>query len=261
MSADPRDEEIQRLTYHLAHARSVRLHMLGIITLAWLAGFLTSFALLHLGLTSMAVRYAIATACGYGAFVFAVRMWLLGSDAASQANDDGSRRGPRVNLGGLGRLGGEATKKGGDALFTGGRSGGAGASALWDTNTPAIQPLFVPAPDTSGASGSGFSGLGKIKMKGKNAGAIVAVVLIAIAIAVVGRVVWSAPNLIAEMLVDGALAGGALRGVARAHQRREIDVIEHTWIPALIVFVLMIALGVTAQSFVPTAVSIGDLFR
>ena len=169
MNNDPRSREVAELAAALEREHPIRLQMLAIVTLSAIAGFLVSFTLLHMGVTTMAVRYAIATLCGYGVFVACVRIWLLGRDHRDRLD--------------------------------------------------------------------------------------------VIGIAVVGRVVWQSPNLIAEMLVDGAVAGSALRGVLRTHHRRELDVVSHTWIPALIVLTVMIAIGVAGQHVQPDAVSIGDLFR
>lgn len=263
MTDDSRVEEIARLAAALERRHPVRLQMLGVVTLAWLAGFLASFVLMHAGLAVMAVRYAIATIVGYGVFIVAVRLWLLGAGSASSLpalpslRDDG-RPARWWHVRGLGRLGGHAAKQSSDSLFKGGRSGGAGASALWDAGGSPVQPILLPPSPAPAPSSSGF---GTIKVKGKNAVPIIAVAIIVIGLAVVGRVVWQSPNLVAEMLVDGALAGGALRGAARASRQRDIGVIAHTRIPAVIVLVLMIALGWAGQSLRPDAVSIGDLFR
>ena len=262
MRVDPHADEVARLAAQLEREHPIRLQMLGVVTLAGLAGFLVSFVLLHLGLTTMPVRYAIATMAGYGVFIACVRLWLLGRDASSHLHDDGSRS-TGLNLNGLWRIGGKGASKTGDSLFKGGRSGGGGASASFGSPDVGRTQMFAMASSQPQKSSSGLPNLGNIKIGGgkKSAGVIIVIALIVIGIAVVGRVVWQSPHLIAEMLVDGALAGTALRGAQRAHRHREIDVIEHTWIPALIVFVLMVAIGVVGQNVKPDAVSIGDLFR
>lgn len=271
MAIDPRQQEVAQLAAKLEREHPIRLQMLAVVTLAALAGFLISFTLLHLGLSIMAIRYAIATLGGYAVFVVCVRIWLLGRDAASSLTDahDG---GSGVDISGLGRLGGKAASKTGDVFFKGGRSGGGGASASFDASTPTIQPLVMAPPpaQTSGTSivpswldkfgkGGGKSGGGGSSKSGLLV--IVVIAVIVIGLAVVGRVVWQSPNLLAEMLVDGAVAGTALGGAARAHHRRDIDVIAHTWIPATIVLVLMVGMGWAIQNLDPTAISIGDVFR
>ena len=269
MSADPHAAEVARLAAELKRDHPIRLQMLGVVTLAGLAGFLASFALLHLGFTWMAARYAIATLAGYGAFVWTVRIWLLGRDASSALNSDGHGS-SGWSFNGLGRLGGKASSKSSDGLFSGGRSGGGGASASFGSpNVGQSQMLAMAAQPQPQSSSSGGGWLGKLggKGSGKSGGSgkgllpLLVIALIVIGLAVVGRVVWQSPNLLAEMLVDGAVAGSAIRGVQRAHRHREIDVISHTWIPALIVLVLMVTIGWAAQSIDPQAVSIGDVFR
>lgn len=272
MAIDPHQQEVAQLAAKLEREHPIRLQMLAVVTLAALAGFLISFTLLHLGLSIMAIRYAIATIGGYAVFVLCVRIWLLGRDAASSLTDshDG---GSGFNINGLGRLGGKAASQTSDAFFKGGRSGGGGASASFEAPTPTMQPLVMAPPpaQTSGSSivPSWFDKLGK--GGGKSGGGsgsgksgllvIVVIAVIVIGLAIVGRVVWQSPNLLAEMLVDGAVAGTALRGAARAHHRRDIDVVAHTWIPATIVLALMVSMGWLIQNIDPTAISIGDVFR
>ena len=110
MRKDPHADEVDRLARQLEHEHPIRLQMLAVVTLAGLAGFLVSFVLLHLGLTVMVVRYAIATLAGYGVFVVCVRVWLLGRETASslQSDDGHTSSGLHLNLDGLGRIGGKA---------------------------------------------------------------------------------------------------------------------------------------------------------
>lgn len=263
MRADSHADEVRKLAEKLEHEHPIRLQMLGVVTLAALAGFLASFVLLHMGLTTMAIRYAIATIAGYAAFVVCVRIWLVGRDTSSHLTDDG-RRSSWWNLNGIGRLGGQSAAKTGESLFKGGRSGGAGASASFGTPDVAKTQMFAMAAPQAQTSSGGLPGLGNVKIgggKGKGALPLIVIALIVIGIAVVGRVVWQSPNLIAEILVDGAVAGTAMRGMQRANRHREIDVVAHTWVPALIVLVLMVAIGAAGQYFRPDAASIGDLFR
>jgi hypothetical protein len=262
MRVDPHADEVARLAEKLEREHPIRLQMLAVVTIAAIVGFIVSFLLLHMGLRHMAVRYAIATFCGYGAFVACVRIWLLGRDASAHLADSG--RGPSgLNLNVFGRIGRSTASTGGDALFKGGRSGGAGASASFGAPDVGQTQMLAMSAAQPRQSSSGLPGLGNIKVGGgkKSAGAIIVIALIVIGLAIVGRVVWQSPNLIAEMLVDGAVAGSALSGVQRAHHRRELDVVSHTWIPALIVLALMIAIGVAGQYFKPEAISIGDVFR
>lgn len=260
MRVDPHANDVARLAAQLEREHPIRLQMLAVVSLAAIAGFVVSFTLLHLGLTSMGVRYAIATIAGYGVFVLAVRIWLLGRDASSRLRDDrGRSRG--LNLSGLGRIGGRAASTTGETLFKGGRSGGAGASASFGSPDARAAQMFAAASSPQHSASSGLPGLGNVKIKGKGLLPVLVIALIVIGVAVVGRVVWQSPHLIAEMLVDGAVAGSALRGAARAHRQRDIDVVKHTWIPAVIVFVLIVAIGVVGQNVRPDAVSIGDLFR
>jgi hypothetical protein len=71
-----RDELIAHLRDRLINPRRPRLVVLLILTLAGAAAFGTSVGALRLGLDSMALRYAIATLCGYAAFLALIRLWI-----------------------------------------------------------------------------------------------------------------------------------------------------------------------------------------
>jgi hypothetical protein len=60
----------------LIDSRSPRFVVLVILILAGAAAFGTSVAALRLGLDSMALRYPLATICGYGAFLALIRLWI-----------------------------------------------------------------------------------------------------------------------------------------------------------------------------------------
>src|SRR4051794_32270032 len=71
-----RQRAIQTVRTSLERRASPRLHMLGFVIVTGGAGFVTSYALLHAGVRSMALRYPIAAAIGYAAFLGLVWIWL-----------------------------------------------------------------------------------------------------------------------------------------------------------------------------------------
>ena len=74
----PRDELVGRLRIRLTRQGSPRFQLLVIVVLAGSAAFLVSAVALRLGLASMTVRYALAAACGYLAFIALIRTWIVG---------------------------------------------------------------------------------------------------------------------------------------------------------------------------------------
>src|SRR5262245_6346134 len=125
-----------------------RVHCVLLVTLASGAAFLLSVALLRLRVTHMAVRYGLAATGGYLAFLLRIRRWVrwrcsqLDADLPADAIDAAADL--PVSL--PSRAGDAAT-----AIFRGGRSGGAGASADWD----APRAVAVTSSARSGPSGSG----------------------------------------------------------------------------------------------------------
>lgn len=94
-------------------------------------------------------------------------------------------------------------------------------------------------------------------------GLVIAVVVLLIA-TVVGlwSIVWSAPTLLAEVLLDALLVAGLWRRYKRRMESSTIDAaFRFTWAPALGVIVCLAGIGYCLQLIEPTAVSIGDLFR
>jgi hypothetical protein len=142
-------------------------------------------------------------------------------------------------------------------VFQGGRSGGAGASAAFGNASPQM-PAMVMAPVSPdpGESVSWAAGLDddSVKLLPLFAAAAIFIGLFA-----AGSVVWAAPQLLAEILVDGAIAGQAYRRLRTGSWSG--GVVRRTWKPMLAIFVAFVALGFAGHHFNPNADSIGDLFR
>lgn len=90
--------------------------------------------------------------------------------------------------------------------------------------------------------------------------------LLAIAAIVAGlvacaSVIWSAPNMLAELLVDGAIAGAAYNRLRASSGDWTFGIVRRTWLPAAAIIVTFVMLGVAGHHFKPEADSIGDFFR
>lgn len=233
--------------------------MMLVVTLAGVAGFLTSAGLLWTGLTLMPVRYGTAALVGYGLFVSLVNRWLNRTakppehsvvETATDIIDV-----PGVVLRGGGRVAGRAS----EGLFRGGSSGGAGASASFDAGGVASAPVVpVPLPASGGSGGSSWMPDVDLDDDAVKLLPIIAVVAIAIGLFAAGSVIWSAPQLLAEILVDAAVAGGAYRRLKTADLTG--GVIKRTWKPMLAIFLTVVCLGAAGHYLKPGADSIGDFF-
>ncbi len=91
--------------------------------------------------------------------------------------------------------------------------------------------------------------------------AIPIIAALAMGIVVIG-VVWTAPALFAELLLDALVAAGVYHGLRRSdvHSWLESAVRRTRWAAAAMI-VIAIAAGSLIQHFAPDAVSIGDLWR
>lgn len=226
--------------------------MLTLVGGAGLTGFITSASLLTAGMSAPWLRYPLAAAAGYVAFLGGLRAWL----ALRQRRFDGD-----ADLSVLDLLGpdADASSPVGAGGFGGGGgfSGGGGSAVL----------------DAAEAGAAGAEAKSSILAGGLEAaadadeGAVVIVPLVLGAAAVVGvlasfAVLYNAPVLFAEVLLDSAIAAVAYRRLRRHSSAHwTAGVLRRTWKPMLAIGTVLVALGVAIPWLVPGADSIGDLFR
>lgn len=225
--------------------------MLTLVGGAGLTGFITSASLLTAGMSAPWLRYPLAAAAGYVAFLGGLRAWL----ALRQRRFDGD-----ADLSVLDLLGADADASspvGAGGFGGGGGFSGGGGSAAVDA-----------ADAAAGAEAKSSMLAGGLEAAADaDEGAVVIVPLVLGAAAVVGvlasfAVLYNAPVLFAEVLLDSAIAAvayGRLRRHSSAHWTA--GVLRRTWKPMLAIGAVLVALGVAIPWLVPGADSIGDLFR
>lgn len=103
-----RQRALRRIESLLRRRSAPRAHMSLMVIGAGAAGFLASFALLHLGLGSIPLRYALSVAFAYGVFLLFIRWWIVrhrARQAATTVKDrprsDSSRRNPDIPCDGV----------------------------------------------------------------------------------------------------------------------------------------------------------------
>jgi hypothetical protein len=240
--------------------------MLLVVACAAGVGFLSSALMLWMRLRYMPVRYALAGVIGYGVFVALMNRWLGRHAGQSTVNSlvDATDAIDAVDIpGGLIRGTSRAAGRAVDGLFGGGRSGGGGASASFDVAGVAPQVPPVPLMSSSGSKGSSKGLSFDLDL---DDGAKVVLPLLAIAAIIAGlvacaSVIWSAPNMLAELLVDGAVAGAAYNQLRASSGDWTFGIVRRTWLPAAAIIVTFVMLGVAGHYFKPEADSIGDFFR
>ena len=222
-----RSYAIKRVEQYLLHKDVPRLHMLMIVTATGAAGFLFSFALLHLGVETMWIRYPVAVTMAYSVFLLLLRLWL-----AYQS-----------------------------AILAGDGGGGGGFADLLDIPVDEIADVLQLGTDHAGDIGSG-AGIADIFDLDEIVFLIVAVVAIIGALAASLYIVYMAPALFAEVLVDGFVVTCLYRRLKKGEPRHWIyGAVRRTWIPALVTVLLFGLAGYAMQRLAPTANSIGDVCR
>ena len=206
-----------------------RVQMVLLLSAAGGAGFLASYGMLRLGLDQMALRYPLAVGIAYLVFFLLLRLWL-------SLQDD-----PDFGLVV------DAADAGVDVMSFG--------SSLPSSPTSPISP--TPAAKPGGPSlDIGVPDLDE---------GIFLIVLAAVAAVVMGAafyVIYLAPLLLAEVLVDGVLLVAfykRLKGPEPEHWA--LCAVKRTWIPAIVVAVTFFFAGVIFQSLAPDARSIGGVWK
>ena len=244
-----------------------RLQISAMLALTAFSAFIVSAVLLRLGVTEMALRYPIAVIAGYVVFLILLRVWIyLNTEEELGAPDlDGSGDVTLAVLDAVDdvSIGGSS----GGTFGGGGDFAGAGAGGDWG-DAKAVVPVPVGFSSGGGSSslsaGSGSGGgLGSFDFDLDEGLALllVAVVLI-IAFSAIIYVVWIAPILFAELLVDAAVVGSLykpVKNIERSHWL--LTALKKTGIPALVVLILFAIAGFIMQAAVPEAVTIGEFFR
>jgi hypothetical protein len=204
-----------------------RVQMMLLLSAAGGAGFLTSYGLLQLGLDRMALRYPLAVGVAYLVFFLLLRLWL-----SLQGDPD------EYSLDGL-----DSAVDAADV--------GLDVVSSFESSPP------MPAAEPGGPSlDLGVPDLDE---------GIFLIVLAAVAAVVLGAVVYViylAPLLLAEVLVDGVLLVGFYRRLKRPEPEHwALCAVRRTWIPAIIVAVTFFFAGVVFQSLAPEARSIGGVWK
>ena len=223
-----------------------------IVLLSALAGFLTSFVLLHSGLRLMWVRYPISIVVAYFVFLVLLALWLwlqrrsLEPDfdvlsVLEHAQVDANLS--HFSAGGSGSFGG-----GGD--FGGGGAGGSWASdASMSSTVTTSDTSVIPSIDAGLDLEEGLF-------------IVLAIVAILGGLMASLYIIYIAPVLLAEILLDGVLVAGLYKRVKHIEQRHWLRAaIRRTIVPALLVVLFFGIAGYALQKAVPKAHTMGEVWR
>ena len=234
---------VQMMRARLLRDSFPRVQMFILVTLTGVAGFAASAAMLMGGIETMALRYTLAMGVAY--LIFLMLLWIWLHSSASDYLDV-----VPTDVGGAPNGAGELPAAlrddfaGGGGTFDG---GGASANVEFGADSGAVETIVDKPLKAIGHADEGAIPL--------------AVVLLALGVLLSSLfVVWAAPVLFAEILVDALLAAGLyrrLRGLERQHWM--VAAVKRTVIPFVLTTVLVAGAGWGMQAYVPEARSIGDV--
>jgi hypothetical protein len=220
-----------------------RIQMSILVTLTALAGLLASVAMLASGVEVMALRYMLAVGVAYIVFLLLLWLWLRTRaehylDIPSCVSFEGDGAGRAAQAGTQGYAGGGGSFDGGGA--SGNVDFGSQGSHV---DTIAEKPLGALAQAEEGAIP-------------------LAVILIVLGIALSSLlVIWWAPILFAEILVDAALAAGLYRRLQVLDpQHWMLAAVKRTLVPFILTALVAGAAGWGMQACAPEARSLGQVF-
>lgn len=219
--------EIARARQRLERRGWPRLQMTAIVLVTAAVGLLASYLLRTAGIDSMVQRYPLAILAAYA--IFLLQMWIWFRWREDHLGDV-----LEVGVDVAGEVPG--TWSGG-----GGSSGGAGSSASWDASIDSVA-------DSSGLDVADVADVEALPFL-----AVLALLaLILFAVIAAGWVVWSAPVLMAELIVDGAIAGGLYRRMRKVEAQGWWWLcMRHTFWPLIGLILSFAVFGGILQYLVP----------
>lgn len=238
-----RDSEVNRVRNALLRESFPRVQMFILVSFTGASGFLASFLMLRLGgIEGMALRYVLAMGVAYLAFLGLLWIWLRwrADDFLDPVADAVDLAG---NLPDLSHLDFSGAVRGGGGSFDGG-----GASANFDI--------------AGGAGDSVSDKLGVIAEAEEAAIPIAVIVLIGAIVLSSLFVIYSAPLLFAEIIVDGVLSASLyrrLRGMQHNHWIHAA--LKRTFWPFVLTTLLVGVCGVAMEMLAPGAQSVGEVLR
>ena len=265
MHPDDRDRTIVGIRGVLQRRASPRLHMSALVLATAAIGFLASYLMLKAGLTLMAIRYPLAVAIAYAGFLGLVSVWLrrFRLHVREAKHPHGEIDIVEVPLELLSRTGSGSSGGGSEPRFGGGGDfKGAGASRSWvGISEASPPPIVIAAPRSASVStsGGGGGGGGGFDFDGEAIVVIIPVaIIVALSLSVLLYVVYIAPILFAELLLDAGLAAGLYHRLSGIERRSWLTTaVRNTAVPAGLVAGLLAIAGAVMQGVYPEAVSIG----
>jgi hypothetical protein len=249
-----RERKIEFLKRRLQRKSYPRLHASLILLLTGLAGFLASFVMLRLGVSAMWLRYPVAILFAYGVFLILLRVWL----SLSRPRDWDVLDVVETTV----EVVSDSTESGGSDFGGGADFAGGGAGGSWGESVSTITSTKSSVSTFTSTKSSGSSGFSFDLDLEDGWVLLIAVVVVVAAFFAALYVVYIAPLLLAEILLDGVLMAGLYKRVKSIEHRHWLrSALSRTAVPAILVVVLFTIAGYAMQSAVPEARSIGEVWK
>ena len=237
--------EIQKARDNLEINGLPRLQMTLLVVLTGLAGLFSSFLLLHAGLVTMWLRYLVSFGFAYLAFLFLLWLWLrTNAEDYSDIPDVG------------GSFPSSSSSAHAEACSCysgeGGTFGGGGASSSFDAS--------IGDASIAGDASPIGEAIGNAAAAEEFAIPLVVLILIGVMLLSTLFMIYSAPMLFAELMVDGVLSASLyhkLRGLETRHWV-ETAVRRTSWPFALTTIIVSIA-GWSMSLYAPEAHTLGEV--
>ncbi|HEY0665866.1 MAG TPA: hypothetical protein VGD24_07360 [Gallionella sp.] len=216
--------------------------MLLLVTLTGASGFVASYSFLHAGFVEMWLRYLASFAVAYLMFLFLLWLWLRtrAEDYSDVPDISGS---PSSGSGSSGTC---YSGKGGDF-------GGGGTSGSFDAPSESISVIS----DSDSPVGDA---LGTVAEAEEFAIPLAALILLGAMLFSSLFVIYSAPVLFAELLVDGVLSASLYRRLRGLETRHWLETaLRRTALPFALTAAIVSASGWGMALYAPEAHSIGDV--
>lgn len=237
-----RQLEILKVKRSLESSSFPRLQMTLLVALTGLAGFISSYLLLHAGFTAMWLRYLLSFGFAYLAFLILLWLWLRTNAEDYCDIPDMSGSFPSSGPSHPEVFSGE-----------GGAFGGGGASGSFDATV-----ADMPIPDEIG--GPVGDALGAAAEAEEFAIPLIVLILIGALLLSTLFMIYSAPMLFAELMVDGMLSASLyhkLRGQETRHWL-ETAVRRTVW-PFILTAMIVSASGLGMAHYAPEAHTLGEV--
>jgi hypothetical protein len=250
MRLDPwiqRKRDVERVRAHLLRDHYPRLQMGWIVFLTGFAGLAASFLMLRAGVVAMGLRYFLAMGAAYLVFLLLLWCWMrLRGSLFDTVPDLPIGGGNLADIPGF--------------LGRGGTFDGGGASGNFDVAAAVDAGSAVDATaasgDVAGTAGDALGAAGDAAVP-----LAVAALVGGIAISVI-LIVYSAPLLFAELVVDGVLAAGLYRRMQQVDHRHWLaSAMSRTFWPFVISTAFVTLAGCAMGFYAPDAHTLGQVLQ